>query len=626
MISDELIIYLEKVNKESKFIASLSHRGGYITFSNSGQRGSVKFFTLGLDSFIITLTDILEKHATFIPHTNYVEGEWRDLGNAYFNDDTANALSTVQTKPLFTTISKLINWANKEKSTPYSDNTIDLEKDSLTKTISQLEVLASLYSPKQNSSPKTKITESTTILSEKELKVFAFETFKIFLDKYGYEKIIKNVTEKDSKINETEYTGIKLKSYFGSGNLIGVFESEQNKETLSSSNTPRFFDENLQIRDFPYSYFSTQWADVEEGTLSFNNLQKFVNELSNGDFQANKVGDNYSLIQKSKSNRITLQKIYYGAPGTGKSHKIENILKDIPEDQKERITFHPEYDYSCFVGGYKPWSQTNNDGTTGDIKYKFVPQVFTKIYVDAWKNPFKDYYLAIEEINRGNCAEIFGDLFQLLDRNSNYSISPSKELKDYLEKELTSPEEKRGIQDGKMKLPHNLHILASMNTSDQSLFPMDSAFKRRWSWEYMPINYESQNEDNSKNESFDYIIKIDDQRNFRWIEFIESVNLQIKSNRNLGSDKCIGNYFIKPENNEIPLDEFINKAIFYLWIDVFKDEEESIFSLIDENISYEDFFPINSKGLENTIKLIEQMLNIPINKIKTEDTEEGTQQ
>ena len=484
--------------------------------------------------------------------------------------------------------------------------------------------LIEIFEQDYNSLEKNKTNETKVLVSEKDLKQFAFKTFKVFLNSYGYEKIAKNATEKDSTINDVEYVGIKVKPYFGSGNLIGVFENEQNKETLSSSNTPRFFDENLQIKEFPYSYFSTQWADVDGGTLSFDNLQKFVNELSNGDFQANKVGDNYSLIQKSRTNRSTLQKIYYGAPGTGKSHKIETILKDIPEDQKERITFHPEYDYSCFVGGYKPWSDTNDDGTTGDIKYKFVPQVFTKIYVDAWKNPLRDYYLAIEEINRGNCAEIFGDLFQLLDRNSNYSISPSKELNDYLEKALTNPDEKRGIQNGKMKLPGNLHILASMNTSDQSLFPMDSAFKRRWSWEYVPINYESQNEDKSNNESYNYVVKINDKQSFKWIEFIESVNFQIKSNRNLGSDKCIGNYFIKPKDKEISLEEFINKAIFYLWIDVFKDEDESIFSLIGNNVSYENFFPINSKGSENVIKLLsENILDIDI---ITSEAEEETEE
>jgi len=451
----------------------------------------------------------------------------------------------------------------------------------------------------------------------------------------------------------TEVTDkVDIKNYFSYSNILNTYqEIEKKKEELGREpqitfeefknllpdnlNNDSHFFITAKLGNAVNKYINVaHWGSGKEFIwkilFSETELIGYIFEWNNEicilwEFNQNKL-NSLVISEESETSTKVLQRIFYGAPGTGKSHKIENILKNIPEDQKERITFHPEYDYSCFVGGYKPSSDTNADGTTGDIKYEFVPQVFTKIYIDAWKNPHKNYYLAIEEINRGNCAEIFGDLFQLLDRNSNYSISPAKELKDYLKKELTNSEEKQGIESGKMKLPANLHILASMNTSDQSLFPMDSAFKRRWSWEYVPINYETQNEDNSKNESFDYIVKIDDQRSFKWIEFIESVNLEIKSNRNLGSDKCIGNYFIKPENKEILLEEFINKAIFYLWIDVFKDEEESIFSLIDENISYEDFYPINSKGIENTIKLLQQTLNVPIYEFKIEETEEDTQQ
>ncbi len=452
MKSDKLIEYLEKINKDSKFSAQLSDRGGYITFSNSGQRGTVKYFTLGLDALIQVIKDIKLNLESFQDEESYIEQQWRDLGAEFYTDESANAMATVQTKPLFTTISKLIAWANDQPVTTYKDNFIDLSPNSIEKAIQELEALANLYSP------------------------------------------------------------------------------------------------------------------VEKNPI----------------------------LEKQKT---VLQKIYYGAPGTGKSHKIESILKKISqEDQKERITFHPEYDYSSFVGGYKPSSE---DGK--EIKYKFVPQVFTNIYVSAWKNLDKDYYLAIEEINRGNCAEIFGDLFQLLDRNSNYSISPSKELLDYLKNALSGNE---GIAGDKMKLPPNLHILASMNTSDQSLFPMDTAFKRRWAWEYVPINCEELNEDGTKNESYDYKVNLGDGRYFDWINFIQKTNILIKPNKNLGPDKCIGNYFIKPEGKQINFEEFINKAIFYLWIDVFKDEEDSVFSQIGEETSYEDFFPIQTKGKENLIKLL----------------------
>ena len=204
----------------------------------------------------------------------------------------------------------------------------------------------------------------------------------------------------------------------------------------------------------------------------------------------------------------------------------------------------------------------------------------------------------IEEINRGNCAEIFGDIFQLLDRNSDYSITPSNELKQYLVKVLTSVDAIKGIENGKMKLPSNLNILATMNTSDQSLFPMDSAFKRRWDWEYIPINYKKSPENPSSN----FKVILSETESFSWIDFIAKVNSKIKQNPNLGMDKCIGNYFIKAKNDTISLEEFINKAIFYLWNDVFKDEDEHIF---EENTFYEDFFPIlkrKRKSRKNTPK------------------------
>ncbi len=288
----------------------------------------------------------------------------------------------------------------------------------------------------------------------------------------------------------------------------------------------------------------------------------------------------------------SINKIYYGAPGTGKSHRVNQLLKG-KENRTERITFHPEFDYTSFVGGYKP----TMDGK--DIRYEFVPQAFTNIYVKAWNDPDSDYYLVIEEINRGNCAEIFGDIFQLLDRNDSYKITPSKELKEYLEKALAENEK---VDAGKLLLPPNLNILATMNTSDQSLFPMDSAFKRRWNWEYIPINYEV----SSENKSAEFVVQLTDNQTFLWLDFIKAVNEIIKQNDNLGMDKCIGNYFIKPQNNIIELEEFINKAIFYLWNDVFKDEMEDD-SIFKDKTTYEDFFPIDTQGNKKVNEILKQL-------------------
>jgi hypothetical protein len=317
------------------------------------------------------------------------------------------------------------------------------------------------------------------------------------------------------------------------------------------------------------------------------------------------LDEDIELIEQiqSKPNQI-----FFGAPGTGKSHKIETeILKGVPEEQQERITFHPDYDNASFVGSYMPESDSN-----GNITYQFVAQVFTNIYVKAWQNLDKPYFLVIEEINRGNCAEIFGDIFQLLDRTSNYAITPKSALQKYLIKEL---KEKglEGIKNGKMILPPNLQVLATMNTSDQSLFPMDSAFKRRWAWKYVPINYDR----NEANLSASFAVRLDENHTFSWLDFIEKVNLNyIKNNENLGEDKCIGNYFIKPNDTEISLEEFINKVIFYLWNDVFKDEEETPF---ENGKAYSDFFPESTKGKD----LVEAMLTKL--EIETNDSSETSE-
>lgn len=309
--------------------------------------------------------------------------------------------------------------------------------------------------------------------------------------------------------------------------------------------------------------------------------------------------EQFILNRQSANNddlEIVIQKIFYGAPGTGKSHIVKELVSG-KEERTERITFHPEYDYNAFVGGYKPTMDGDN------IRYEFVPQAFTNIYVKAWNDLNNEYYLVIEEINRGNCAEIFGDIFQLLDRTNEYHITPSKELKEYLTIQFSGNSNANGE---KLILPPNLNILATMNTSDQSLFPMDSAFKRRWDWEYVPINDSYSDE----NISSKYKVKLSETESFSWLSFILSVNSVIKQNDNLGMDKCLGNYFIKPTQDVIDIGTFINKAIFYLWNDVFKDEMEENNIFINKT-SYEDFFPIQTNGIDK-VKEILNLLKVEI--------------
>lgn len=381
------------------------------------------------------------------------------------------------------------------------------------------------------------------------------------------------------KLNEYE---IAYKNDFD----ILIFNAESVPlETIISELETNVIDESGEIGDLNKR---TVGNGSVKAILGSKNYIKFLKELLLK-----------SKTSTAKSPKVApINKIYFGAPGTGKSFRITEDLKDVDTIFQKRITFHPEYDNSSFVGGYKPITDNK-----GEIKYEFVPQIFANIYVEACNDPIHQYYLIIEEINRGNCAEIFGELFQLLDRDENYKITPSNELIIFLNESISNS---KYYNNGEMLLPDNLSILASMNTSDQSLFPMDSAFKRRWEWEYIPICYNPIDDYKKKNDSFDFEIDIEDGKKYSWIKFIEKINLNhIKVNPSLGMDKCIGNYFIKPDNgNLISLKPFVNKVIFYLWNDVFKDEENKVF---EENTSYEDFFPIETNGKKKIKELFDRI-------------------
>ena len=230
--------------------------------------------------------------------------------------------------------------------------------------------------------------------------------------------------------------------------------------------------------------------------------------------------------------------------------------------------------------------------SASNITYEFVAQTFTNAYIKAWKNPTESVYLVIEEINRGNCAQIFGDIFQLLDRKpdgfSEYKIKADRDLAKYLEEKLGPDCE--GIKNGELCLPPNLSILATMNTSDQSLFPMDSAFKRRWDWEYIPIDTECQKSQ--------FVIDIDGKK-YSWAVFIEKVNEKILYLTE-SEDKQLGNFFIKKDINK---DEFKSKVMFYLWSEVCKDyyNSGSFFKYMDGSNEIEFTFNNLYKGMDAEI-------------------------
>lgn len=404
----------------------------------------------------------------------------------------------------------------------------------------------------------------------------------------------------------------------------------------------------------------------------------------------------------------SFQQIYYGAPGTGKSHTVK---KQTAGESVIRTTFHPDSDYSTFVGCYKPsmggglkdvistielkkklfdiklkgepypcqkfgaqyWNSLANlsqadvkdiltacgftesmsaeigkgisvgremySNTESCIVYEFVEQAFLKAYVKAWKfyaeaennaEP-KKQYLIIEEINRGNCAQIFGDLFQLLDRNSagfsDYSIHADKDMRRFLEKEFrgvvideASKEYINAMYNDDDKdvvskvlsgeillLPSNLYIWATMNTSDQSLFPIDSAFKRRWDWVYTPI----------KQHDEDYKIAIGDDK-YDWWGFLEKINQVIDTATN-SEDKKLGYFFVKASDKVITADKFVGKVLFYLWNDVFKNYgfDSPIFSKSEnKKFVFSDFFAGNGEPDTEMVKFFLKKLDETIDKDK----------
>ena len=427
-------------------------------------------------------------------------------------------------------------------------------------------------------------------------------------------------------------------------------------------------------------------------------------------------------IKSSKPLDEPLQQIFYGAPGTGKSDEVDDMCSKYIH---HRITFHPDTDYSAFVGCYKPKTHKKNllagnginetqllssffdsnspkyksknkarylyealihtkdirdlgldaqsvsdklnkqgfegcaytteatcmyniydwlkeDGyiVENKIAYEFIPQCFIKAYVDAWKNQKegKPVFLVIEEINRGNCAQIFGDLFQLLDRDKNglsrYEISPDTDLQEYLAEQglnLSGITDHEGndisaqIANGElMKLPNNLYIWATMNTSDQSLFPIDSAFKRRWDWKYIKIK---KGVDKETKQPLNWKIKVGEE-SYDWWEFINKINDRIVAMTST-ADKQLGYFFCLADNNEISADTFVNKVAFYLWNDVFKDYAEDGSPLLkykkkeddkeESDLTFPDFFDEQGKIDENVVK---QFIDHVIKDEKTENKAE----
>ena len=316
----------------------------------------------------------------------------------------------------------------------------------------------------------------------------------------------------------------------------------------------------------------------------YTELQKGINiykALVKGMFGIGFV-QNEKYAQRSVYNIVGENLLLYGVPGSGKSHYIKENYPCLPQEM-ERVVFHPDYTYSDFVGQILPRLVTRNQEEK--LEYVFTPGPFTRILQKAHDNQDKMYYLIIEEINRGNAPAIFGEIFQLLDRDSNgaseYGISNYDIAKEVY-----------GDSSELVKIPSNLTIIATMNTSDQNVFTLDTAFQRRWKMKHIPNKFN----DSHANDMIE-------GTNVSWGGFATIINgkaTDLNSGMPGSGDKRLGAYFAKFD--ELKKDVFPEKVLRYLWDDVFRMDKEAIFE--SKYKSLEDIFDEYEKESEDKLRVV----------------------
>ena len=295
--------------------------------------------------------------------------------------------------------------------------------------------------------------------------------------------------------------------------------------------------------------------------------------------------------------------IIYGAPGTGKSHTLNKRVNQHFSDARlhQRVTFYSDYTYGQFVGAYKPTplyqrsdtrlfeqdQQTIAAAFSPIIDYRFVPGPFLDSLVNARLNPNSNFVVIIEEINRSDAASVFGDAFQMLDRDpdgtSSYPCTLTPEAMSFLKS--------RGIDEAQVSIPANLYIWATMNSADQGVLPLDSAFKRRWSFEYMPLDYFN-NETQEWNIQLSFI-----EGATNWNHLRNRINRRLIEN-SISEDRLIGPFFLRKE--ELNHEGFKNKLLMYLHEDVLRDDPLALFTnetLSDSIKSYDNNQPVFSIDL-----------------------------
>lgn len=487
-----------------------------------------------------------------------------------------------------------------------------------------------------------------------------------------FDKKIRNSNELNSIVLKQDFTNIKYTELFENEDDLKKFTRfliDENyrpgkkfingKEDKSFRGTKDIFGscilKMLPLPDASSGYFGNIVYYLSKRNNLFEKLEKFYTD--------SKV---ISSAVEQNCNFTPTQTIYYGVPGSGKSHKIDEETKGLPDEQKIRVVFHPEYTNADFVGQILP--KVKN----GSVEYEFKPGPFTKILYRAYHNYNTPYCLIIEEINRGNAAAIFGDVFQLLDRikkgdtpeNINGNTFGEGWSKYFVENEfinnyLRSPVEyskegftenhdkksvtfKSGItfsENTGIRLPPNLSIYATMNTSDQNVFTLDNAFQRRWEMELVQNVVDKKDENGIK--QMNAKITVNNQ-SITWKDFQTQINSIIGEKSNEGGlssmeDKRLGCWFIKAENGVIDEKHFANKVLKYLWDDAFKFCHQEIFESDIKNFEelqnrfLETGFDIFSEncGLKNYLSNNQsesESQSNPVNPQDSEPSEENSEQ
>lgn len=371
----------------------------------------------------------------------------------------------------------------------------------------------------------------------------------------------------DAKAYENYFVAMKGRRVLAIGQITGDYYFDESKmfgHCRPVDWIKIFSDEQIFLPE-DEGYLTTCCDIIKE-----NNIE-FLNSLINGnDMPEEEIFFDYEEF-KTDNKKYKRNLILHGAPGTGKSHSIEKLRKDLIGDEPNytRVTFHPDYTYSGFVGTYKPVPLEN--GENSEITYEYMPGPFMKILTESLMHQDVPYLLIIEEINRANTAAVFGDVFQLLDRDntgkSQYPVNVSKDMKSYLKK-IT------GIDFDEIRIPSNMFIWATMNSADQGVYPMDTAFKRRWSFSYIGLN-----DSEDKMRKYDVILGETAQQRVNWNKLRNALNDKLTL-LGINEDKLLGPFFISEHDmsDEKGFSEvFKDKVISYLFEDAARGKRNKLF-------------------------------------------------